>query len=499
MTTTEPSPDTSGPPRPSRAGRSGLSVRVRITLTVALLTAIGLGLAGLSVYLIESRRIDDRANDASQQELDEFAAFLDPQRGDVRATLGATLKAFLVRSVPDDDEVLLGFVGESAVSGFGQGAEALSQDPAFLARATPLVSSGGTITFDTPQGPLLLASQPAAVGTQRGALVVVIRLAEDRAALRETMRTYTIVSLLGLLLVTGVAFVQSGRLLAPLRTLRQTAEEITETDLSRRIPLSGNDDVTALTRTVNGMLDRLEAAFAGQRQLLDDAGHELRTPLTVLQGHLELLDTGNADDVAETRELLLDEVSRMGGLVEDLILLAKSDRPGFLHPGPVDVAGLTATVLAKAAGLGERDWSHDGDAAIPPGVTVLGDEQRITQALLQLAANAVRHTGPDEVVAIGASVDDGHLLWWVRDTGPGVPEPDRERIFQRFGRGTEAAAANPDGFGLGLSIVSAIAQAHGGDAWLDDAYTDGARFVLSVPLSGPPTSSDPSTTPPEAP
>ena len=85
---------------------------------------------------------------------------------------------------------------------------------------------------------------------------------------------------------------QSGRLLAPLRTLRETADEITETDLSRRLPVTGNDDITALTRTVNGMLDRLEAAFVGQRQFLDDAGHELKTPLTVLRGHLELLDVG---------------------------------------------------------------------------------------------------------------------------------------------------------------------------------------------------------------
>ena len=110
------------------------------------------------------------------------------------------------------------------------------------------------------------------------------------------MRTYTIVALLALFTITALAAWQSGRLLAPLRTLRETAEEISETDLSRRLPETGNDDITALTRTFNGMLDRLEQAFVGQRQFLDDVGHELKTPLTVLRGHLELLD---ADDPAE--------------------------------------------------------------------------------------------------------------------------------------------------------------------------------------------------------
>ena len=203
------------------------------------------------------------------------------------------------------------------------------------------------------------------------------------------MRTYAIVAALSLLLVTGFAAAQSGRLLAPLRTLRETAEEITDTDLSRRLPVTGNDDITALTRTFNRMLDRLEAAFVGQRQFLDDAGHELKTPLTVLRGHLELLDVGSPEEIAETRELLLDEIDRMSRLVGELILLAKSDRPDFVTLRPVDLTGLTVDTLAKARGLGDRIWTLDETAS----VTVSVDEQRLTQALLQLCDNAVKHTG----------------------------------------------------------------------------------------------------------
>jgi two-component system OmpR family sensor kinase len=454
-------------------------VRVRITATVALLTFAGLTLAGLSVYVIEQGRVDDRSIEGAQQELDEFAKQLDLMDDGQPTTLLATLRTFLQRNVPDPDEALIGFVGQEPVVGNGNDAAVLQEDPEFRAAAIPLVDSGGTARVDDPdRGRLLLSSQPATVGGSHGAMLVVTYLDVERADLRDTMRTYAVVAALALLLITGVAFSQAGRLLRPLRALRETADDITETDLARRLPTTGNDDITALTVTFNGMLDRLETAFVAQRQLLDDAGHELRTPLTILQGHLELLDTSDRVEVDETRDLLLDEVDRMARLVDDLILLAKTERPGFLDLAPVDVAALTESVAAKATGLGERAWSLDGVA----DVTVPGDQQRITQALLQLAHNAVKHTRPGDAVAIGSAREGDSVLWWVRDTGPGVPPEDRARIFERFGRGSAAEERHADGFGLGLSIVTAIARAHGGDAWLDTDHDAGARFVLSVPL-----------------
>jgi signal transduction histidine kinase len=291
------------------------------------------------------------------------------------------------------------------------------------------------------------------------------------------METYAVVSLLALLLIAGVATWQSGRLLAPLRTLRDTAEEIGETDLARRIPETGNDDITALTRTVNGMLERLESAFVGQREFLDDAGHELRTPLTVLRGHLELMESGDEREVEQTRALLLDEVDRMARLVNDLILLTKSDRPDFLTQRRVDLERLTHTLVAKARGLADRDWQVDavGDAV----VTV--DEQRITQAVLQLADNAVKHTHPGDRVALGSRVVDDTAQLWVADSGEGVPEGDREHVFSRFGR--SVVRPGDEGFGLGLSIVAAIAAAHGGRVEVTDTPGGGATFTVTLPLT----------------
>ncbi len=480
-TTTDPDPH----PDDARPPRSGVSVRVRIMAAVAALAAVALAGAGFVVYAIEIQRLEEQTAREVDQEFAEFAQLADPEQvgragAEQFAGLQPLFTTFMTRNVPDDDELLVGWLGDGVVALSPQ-ADPIVEDPAFLDAARPLVTAGGSAHVDTERGEVLISAQPVERGEERGALLVVNYLDRDRAGLRDTMRTYAIVAALSLLLIVAVAFWQAGRLLAPLRTVRETAEEISGTDLSRRLPLRGNDDVTALTRTFNGMLDRLEAAFTGQRQLLDDAGHELRTPLTILQGHLEVLDTDDPRDVAETRELLLDEVDRMRRLVDDLILLAKTERPDFLALGPVDVAALTEAVVAKAAGLGERAWSVDAVA----DVAVTADQQRITQALLQLAHNAAAHTGPGDEVAVGSVVDGAAVLFWVRDTGPGVAAEDRERIFERFGRGRTALRGDVEGFGLGLSIVTAIARAHGGDAWLDDDYRDGARFVLSVPSTRP--------------
>jgi signal transduction histidine kinase len=482
--TTKGATESATPPQDARPTRSGVSVRTRIAATVALLVTVTLAGAGLIVYVIEIERIEEDTIREVQQELDEFVKLeqsgIDPRTGRPFESIEALLRLFMGRNVPDDDELLVGWVGDRPKVQ-SPNKDTLPADPAFQEAARPLVTEGGSTRLETDQGEVLITAQPTRKGEQTGALLVVNYLAEDRAELSETMRTYAIVAGLSLGLVTGIAAWQSARLLAPLRTLRSTADEIGETDLSRRIPETGNDDITALTRTVNRMLDRLEAAFLGQREFLDDAGHELRTPLTVLRGHLELLEAADPAEVAETRELLLDEVDRMARLVNDLILLAKSDRPDFVTLADTDLEELTDHVLAKARGLGHRDWRLDAAA----DATVRIDGQRVTQALLQLADNAVKHTGEGDTIAIGSTYGAGTVRLWVRDTGPGVPPEDRTHIFERFGRA--AVPENDDGFGLGLSIVRAIAAAHGGDVHVTGAPPRGAEFAITLPAARVPS------------
>jgi two-component system, OmpR family, sensor kinase len=455
-------------------------VRTRITVVVALLVALALTAAGLIIYFLAAAGIERDAQTRADQEIEAFRSLErkgpEPGPDDSFTSIDQLFDVFLAGTVPNHDELIVGWIdGQAHVASSSPRGE-LAEDPAFEGLVNQNLENGGTIRTDSAFGDLLLTIQPVQGRVSSGALVIVTFLDDAQADLNKLIRTYAITALLSLIVITGLAAWQAGRLLAPLGRLSDTAEEISATDLSRRLPETGNDDITALTRTVNGMLARLEDAFVGQRQFLDDAGHELRTPLTVLRGHLEVLDQGDPHDVAETRALLLDELDRMARLVGDLILLAKTGRPDFLSPGPVDLEPLTHTVLAKARGLGDRNWRLDGAG----DVVVHMDEQRITQAVLQLADNAVKHTEPGDEVAIGSSASDGWARIWVRDSGPGVPADDRQRVFERFAR--SQVTEEDEGFGLGLSIVNAIAEAHDGTVTVEDAVPHGACFVIGLPI-----------------
>lgn len=467
---------------PRRTALSGLTVRTRIAVSVAVLTGLALAGAGLVVYALESARIERGVSEQVQQELAEFATLrdegIDPDARPVRGftDVRTLVEVFLLRNVPDDDELLVGYWDGAPQVVSDTVHQPLIDHPDFITVVESRLEEGGTDRIDTPWGEIVVTVQPVRDESRTGAFVIANFLQDEHEELDRVMQTYAIVSALLLGLITALAAWQAGRLLRPVRTLRETAEEITVTDLSRRIPESGQDDISALTHTFNEMLARLEAAFTGQRQFLDDAGHELKTPLTVIRGHMELLDSSDPSEVEATRQLLLDEIDRMSRLVGDLIVLAKSGSPDFLRYDAVNIAPFTSTVLEKCRALGSRVWVLDEQADALAWV----DEQRVTQAVLQLAQNAVKHTEPGAEVGIGSRADDEQgILLWVRDTGKGVPDEDKIRIFERFGR--SVVPESDEGFGLGLSIVRAIAVAHGGTIHVEDEVPHGARFVLTLP------------------
>jgi two-component system, OmpR family, sensor kinase len=472
------------------AGGRGLPVRTRIAVAVAVLTGLALAGAGLVVYALESARIDRAAAAIADREIAEFASFqrtapadarVDDTPGQALSGVAAVITDYLAQNLPADNEMLVGYWDGAAKRRQGSAHPQLTVEPAFRDAVLARLDRGGATTMDSPWGEVAVTVQPVRgeAGSdppREGALVVAVFLAAEHAELREVMRTYAIVSVLSLGLIAAAASWQANRLLRPLRELRVTARQITETDLSRRIPETGHDDITALSRTFNQMLARLDSAFTGQRRFLDAAGHELRTPLTVLRGHLELLDTEDRTDVEATRVLLLDEADRMSRLVEDLMVLAKADRPDFVRLAPVPTGPLLDRVLEKCRGLGSREWTCVQAVDVPAEL----DEQRVTQALLQLAANAVAHTRDGDRISLGSELRDGVLRLWVEDTGPGVPDAEKADVFERFVRGTRARGEH--GFGLGLSIVRAIAQAHDGTAHVEDVASGGARFVLALPV-----------------
>jgi signal transduction histidine kinase len=465
------------------------SARVRILGSVLALTAVGMAFAGAAVYAVQDARIHDGIDQDISQEVEEFAQFqrtgVDPDNDGLPFTsLPRLFEVALQRNVPDEHQTILAFI-DGRVRYYSETtpearvlvrSRALRREVATRLRAEVPESRFGDV--DTSIGRVRYAMLPVSDGDLEGAWVVAYLPDREGAEFSDVIRTYVVVALLALVVVAAVGWFVAGALLAPVRLVRQTAQDISETDLSRRIEVTGTDDVSALARTFNAMLDRIEGAFTTQRSFLDDAGHELRTPITVMRGNIELLDSSDAAEVEDVRALVLDELDRMTRLVDDLTLLAKAERPDFVRAGPVDLGSFTDDLAGLLPGLGQRRWRVDARA----DEVVRADAQRLTQAVLQLAANAVRATDDGDEIAFGTSVERtlAEVRVWVRDTGVGVPPADRRRIFDRFARGPRADPA--DGSGLGLSIVTAIAEAHGGRVDLVSTVGEGSTFTVVLPL-----------------
>jgi signal transduction histidine kinase len=175
--------------------------------------------------------------------------------------------------------------------------------------------------------------------------------------------------------------------------------------------------------------------------------------------------------------LVLDELDRMTRLVNDLVLLASASRPDFVRRSTLEAGDLVRSIYQKVRVLGDRDWRLE----LGREGQLQADRQRITQAVLQLAQNAVEHTEPGDVIAVGLEVEELEVHLWVRDSGPGIPEAEQEAVFRRFYRGDGGGRAPGAGTGLGLSIVLAIAEAHGGTVSLSSRPGSGATFTLTIP------------------
>ncbi len=326
-------------------------------------------------------------------------------------------------------------------------------------------------------GELQYVAVPVTGGGREGVLVAAESLDDERDQVESAVTLAIAVSVVVTLLASLFIWLAAGRAVQPLRALARTTRSITESDLSERVAVRGGDEIAELGRTFNGMLDRLEVAFADQKGFLADVGHELRTPITVIRGHLETL----GDDPAERDEamdVIKDELERMSRLVDDLLLLARSDRADFLRPEPLDLDLLTHELFAKARTLGIRRWRVDQvDAAL-----IQADPHRLTSAVMNLAQNAVKHTRGDDVIAIGSSANAGLVRLWVRDEGEGIESHEQERIFERFASG-DTRPGGGHGAGLGLAIVKAIAEAHGGWVELDSGIGVGSTFTVVIPAN----------------
>ncbi|ATY13590.1 sensor histidine kinase [Amycolatopsis sp. AA4] len=266
----------------------------------------------------------------------------------------------------------------------------------------------------------------------------------------------------------------------PLREMTAAARAMAKGDYTRRIRATARDEVGSLAAAFNQMAADLSTADRQRRELIANVSHELRTPITALNAVLENLVDGVASPDPATLRTALHQTERLGRLVTELLDLSQIDAGTMpLDRSPVDLEDLLAEVaaeaeaMAAAAGRGVRF----AVSVTPPGATVPADRERIYQVVLNLLENAARHGPAGGEVAVLARVEAGEARIEVHDQGPGIPEPDRDRVFERFTRGERAGGG---GTGLGLAIVRWVVELHGGTVAVVDPEP-----VEALPGGGP--------------
>ena len=454
--------------------------RILLLYVVTMLGTFGISIPVFQYFL--AAEVNDRVRDSLAEEVENFETAYDrwdAATADTMPGIRAFVDDFLATNLPEDDNfqiviledqlyrtnplVLPDVIGpESAL--FQTWLTLDTEEAATMPSNDPTV---GSIIYQTS----ILEIDDVPVGIFVNAHISAGEQQEALAGVYIFIKVTIGVLAASLLL----AWVGSQQLLKPVQQLSQTAQAINETNLSGRLAVNGSGELAALAKTFNTMMDRVQSAFDTQRNFINDASHELRTPLTIIQGHLELM----GDDPVEQQEtlaLVMDELDRMGRFVNDLLLLAKAERPDFLAHETIALAPFTDEVFSKITTLGDRNWQLTNQAT----GTIVGDRQRLTGAIVNLAQNAVQHTQPTDIIELGSEKVNGHIRFWLRDTGAGISPADQARIFDRFARAANTYRKS-EGAGLGLAIVKIIAEAHHGHIELTSQLGHGSTFSLILP------------------
>jgi two-component system OmpR family sensor kinase len=308
-------------------------------------------------------------------------------------------------------------------------------------------------------------------------------LAPVERAQDEVARTFLVAGSVTLVIALLLGYLVAVRTARPLRRMADVAARVDGGDLTPRMrsDAAGRaDEIRQLAESFDTMLDRLEDAFARQRAFASDASHELRTPLTVIRGQLEVLartPDPTAGDVRRVERLVRTEILRMERLVGDLLVLARADEAEFLHTRTLDLEPFAEELLDGVRPTADRRFEFGG---VPAG-TLEVDPDRLAQALRNLLRNAVEQTAPGGLVRLTGSASGGWLTLAVEDDGPGIPPEQRRRVFDRFHRTDSARNRSRGGAGIGLAIVRAVAEAHGGRVAAGESPEGGARVEISLP------------------
>jgi two-component system, OmpR family, sensor kinase len=474
------------------AGFDALPIRTRLAAVSALLTfAILCAFAVVVGFLIAHRMRTDFSHDVAQtgaQVALETHVYVNPVTGQVLKIGPPSL-----RELAAPEHAVIKLYAEASTAPFEEwphGAASLGPIPpggvAFFDGGYELASTVGGYQVETLAN-VLRNPGDEAVGR------IFVQYGRPLSEVQASIARIELFLLLGVLAGTGLALIVgtmiARRAMSPIAALTGAAEQIARTrDSSLHMPEpKADDEVALLARTLGGMLKELDTAHAEtegmlrrQRQFVADASHELRTPLTSVLANLELLAETLHGEQGEAARSALRSSQRMRRLVADLLLLARSDTGREVERRPTDLAQVA---IDAAAELGPMSVTHELSLDAKPAV-VEGSRDELERVAINLIENALRHTPPGTRIWVSTDSSDGYATLVVEDNGPGVPPELAGSLFERFVRG---AGDRGGSFGLGLAIVRAVAQAHGGSVSFERTTRDGAhggaRFVVRLPAS----------------
>ncbi len=440
-------------------------MRFRITALATLIVVVVLVVTGIALVLLQRRALTSAIDDSLLQRADDLEAVL--RAGELPERLGLGADETFVQVVAADGSIL-------ATSENVAGIELNLRLP----EGAEVLSSADVPQVDDDPFRLLTRRIPVPGGTTT--LLVGGTLDDVKDSAAALARALMVAIPLAAALLAGIVWWLVGRALSPVEAIRREVAAISGGELHRRVPEPATaDEIGRLAATMNRMLDRIEESTRRQQRFVADASHELRNPLTRIKSEVEVdLAHPERADLAATHRSVAEEVEGLGRMLEDLLYLARSDA------GDLDRSATSVDVSE----LLEQEVARLGDARVPvtvsaaPVTTVGGRADQLARAIRNLLDNAVRHASAG--VASSVAVADGAVRLVVEDDGPGIPAPDRERVFERFARVDEARSAATGGTGLGLAIVRDIVERHGGRVFVDPRHTDGTRFVVELPVSG---------------
>ena len=448
-----------------------MSVRLRTALVAAAAFAVVYAVTAIvGVNLLEASLIDEVDRSIETRALDIEVQTADEE---VVPFVGAGLDPSTAAAVVDVEGVVLSSTDDL------DGARLVD-----LYRTTDGPFDVSFPDLDTVVGSEQMRGITTEVVESDDFLETFVFVAASTEAVDRTVRSATIGALIAgplLVLVVGVlVWLMAGRALRPVERIRREVEEISGSDLDRRVPEpTTGDEIEALAVTMNGMLGRIERSLDQQRRFAADASHELRNPLASMATQLDVdLAHPETVDWPVTAAALRAETTRLQQLVDDLLLLARTDSGGAGTGG--ETVALDDLILDAIA----RAPSGDGVTITTEAVgrvDVTGDARQLDRLVVNLVANARRHAA--STVAVGVTATGGVAQLTVDDDGPGIDPADRERVFERFVRLDEARSRDAGGSGLGLALCAEICRLHGGAIAVADSDLGGARFTVELPTT----------------